>query len=98
MDNLDKLLLFLRIVRIDQQRGKTDNGIQRSPDLMAHIGKECRFQTVEFFGFLTQLLRFLQFGYIIIHTDHFKSVRISRLGVPHYIHTSPMPTFSILHP
>ena len=39
-DYFDKLFLFFFIVSLGKDIGKSDYGVERRPNLMAHIGKE----------------------------------------------------------
>ena len=60
---------------------------------MTHIGKESRFQAVQFFGFVTgndQLLFCLfQGSDIIVDTQHFNNSILRTIIPDHYVYTGP---------
>ena len=41
VDYLDKFFFFFLVFCLSQDAGEADYGVERRPDLMAHIGKEC---------------------------------------------------------
>ena len=67
LDDMPILLLFIRVVTVDQQFGEPSNGVQRSTYFMTHIGQKCRLQPV---GELGLILHFFQF------LSHFFPLRI----------------------
>ena len=65
------LLLFIRVVTVDQQFGEPYNGIQWCTYFMTHIGQKCRLQPVGELGLILHLFQFLShfFPLRIVESD-----------------------------
>ena len=57
------LRLFIRVVTINQQFGKSDDSIQRRTYLMTHISQKCRFQPIGKFSLVLHFLQLLSHSF-----------------------------------
>ncbi len=66
LENAAHPIRNLTIDAIDQEFGVAENGVQRRPQLVAHIGKELRLVPVRELAFAQSQLRALALGDIVV--------------------------------